>query len=177
MQPQLPIEVDPMTGVWSTDAVPMLYIPRHFFTNNHIAAEEALGQEIYRQSLYAAGQKSAYVWCETQARVHGLTGMAVFEHYLKRLSQRGWGLFATKQSDPVGSRATVHLHNSSFVLAQPDRTGKLCYMFAGWLAGAMDWVNDAAPEGGPRGPKSHSVECQCAADGHDYCTFEVSPLE
>ncbi|SAL58520.1 V4R domain-containing protein [Caballeronia choica] len=45
MQPQLPIDVDPQTGVWTTDALPMLYVPRHFFTNNHIAVEEALGRE------------------------------------------------------------------------------------------------------------------------------------
>ncbi|MGF4001748.1 DUF5943 domain-containing protein, partial [Staphylococcus aureus] len=36
MQPQLPINVDPDTGVWTTDALPMLYVPRHFFTNNHV---------------------------------------------------------------------------------------------------------------------------------------------
>ena len=44
MQPQLPINVDPDTGVWTTDALPMLYVPRHFFTNNHVAVEDALGR-------------------------------------------------------------------------------------------------------------------------------------
>ncbi len=37
MAPELPIEVDVETGVWTTDALPMLYVPRHFFINNHSA--------------------------------------------------------------------------------------------------------------------------------------------
>ena len=55
MQPQLPIDVDPNTGVWTTDALPMLYVPRHFFTNNHTAVEEALGRDAYAEILYKAG--------------------------------------------------------------------------------------------------------------------------
>ena len=40
--PQLPIEVDSETGVWTSDALPMLYVPRHFFVNNHMGIEEVL---------------------------------------------------------------------------------------------------------------------------------------
>lgn len=147
MQPQLPINVDPNTGVWTTDALPMLYVPRHFFTNNHTAVEEALGRDAYAEILYKAGYKSAYHWCDKEAKLHGLGGMAVFEHYLKRLSQRGWGLFSILEADPANARAKIELCHSSFVLAQPGKEGKLCYMFAGWFAGAMDWVNDTTPEG------------------------------
>ena len=42
MKPSLPIDVDEHTGVWRTDGLPMLYVPRHFFTNNHVAIEAAL---------------------------------------------------------------------------------------------------------------------------------------
>ena len=35
--PEMPILVDDETGVWSTDGLPMLYVPRHFFINNHVA--------------------------------------------------------------------------------------------------------------------------------------------
>ena len=176
MQPQLPIDVDAQTGVWTTDALPMLYVPRHFFTNNHVAVEEALGRDTYAGILYKAGYKSAYHWCDKEAKQHGLTGMAVFEHYLKRLSQRGWGIFTIREADPATSHARIELRNSSFVLAQPGKEGRLCYMFAGWFAGAMDWVNDTASASAKKGPRSHSVETQCAAEGHDHCVFEVSPL-
>ncbi|MDE1179436.1 DUF5943 domain-containing protein [Paraburkholderia sp.] len=184
MQPQLPIEVDPETGVWTTDALPMLYVPRHFFTNNHAAVEEALGLDAYAAILYKAGYKSAYFWCDKEAKQHGISGMAVFEHYLNRLSQRGWGQFTIRESDPATAHAQIELRNSSFVLAQPDKAGKLCYMFAGWFAGAMDWVNDTAPDTAKKGPPSFSREVQCAgaghAHGHDHahhhCVFEVSPL-
>jgi hypothetical protein len=48
-------------------------------------------------------------------------------------------------------------------------------MFAGWFAGAMDWVNDTT-EAGKGAPRSQSKEVQCAAEGHDHCVFEVSPI-
>lgn len=63
------------------------------------------------------------------------------------------------------------------MLAQPDKEGKLCYMFAGWFAGAMDWVNDTdLSERGRHAPRSHSREVQCAGEHHAHCVFEVSPL-
>ena len=102
--------------------------------------------------------------------------MAVFEHYLKRLSQRGWGIFTITEADPASSHARIELHHSSFVLAQPGKVGKLCYMFAGWFAGAMDWVNDTAPDGARKSPPSHSSEAQCAAEGHDALRVRMSPL-
>jgi predicted hydrocarbon binding protein len=61
------------------------------------------------------------------------------------------------------------------VLAQPGKEGKLCYMVAGWFAGGMDWVNDTSGTGG-HAPRAQSKEVLCAADGHDHCIFEVSPL-
>ncbi len=175
MQPQLPINVDPVTGVWTTDALPMLYMPRHFFTNNHTAIEQALGRTAYAQILYQAGYQSAYHWCAKEASLHGMTGMTVFEHYLQRLSQRGWGCFSIQEADPARAHAWIKLRYSSFVLAQPDRKGRLCYMFAGWFAGAMDWVNDTAPTGAQR-PRARAEEICCAAEEHDYCVFEVTPL-
>lgn len=58
--PQLPIEVDSETGVWTSDALPMLYVPRHFFVNNHMGIEDVLGSEAYAEILYKAGYKSAW---------------------------------------------------------------------------------------------------------------------
>ncbi len=171
MKPQLPIEVDEETGVWTTDGLPMLYVPRHFFTNNHIAIEAALGREIYARQLYDAGYKSAYFWCEKEAVTHNMSGLAVFEHYLKRLSQRGWGLFAFASSDASSGHASITLHHSSFVLAQPDAHGKLCYMFAGWFSGAMDWVGQNTG----CSYATTSSETQCAAEGHAHCIFTVAP--
>lgn len=172
MQPLVPIEVDEHTGVWTTDRLPMLYVPRHFFVNNHSAVEAALGREKYQEILYPAGHKSAYYWCDKESRQHGLKGMDVFEHYLKRLSQRGWGQFRFESHDAPNVRATIRLDNSSFVLQQPDQAGKLCYMFAGWFAGAMDWVSDQ----NGMATRSASRETQCASEGHDHCLFTVTPM-
>ncbi|MDB5852676.1 MAG: 4-vinyl reductase [Herminiimonas sp.] len=171
MIPQLPIEIDDSTGVWTTDNLPMLYVPRHFFVNNHVAVEEALGRERYAQQLYDAGYKSAYFWCDKEAATHGLSGIAVFEHYLKRLSQRGWGLLAFESADAETGHARITLNHSVFVLAQPEAKGKLCYMFSGWFSGAMDWVG--ANNG--RSTMTTSRETQCAAEGHSHCVFSVEP--
>ena len=171
MQPQLPIEVDPQTGVWTTDGLPMIYVPRHFFVNNHVETEAAVGREVYAPALYKAGYRSAYFWCQQEAATHGLTGMAVYEHYLKRLSQRGWGLFAFASADPETGHASITLEHSSFVLAQPEAQGKLCYMFSGWFSGAMDWVGKDTG----RDYATVSSETQCAAEGHAHCVFTVAP--
>jgi predicted hydrocarbon binding protein len=171
MNPQLPIDVNEETGVWTTDGLPMLYVPRHFFVNNHVAIEEALGRERYAKQLYEAGYKSAYYWCEKEAATHGLSGLAVYEHYLKRLSQRGWGLFAFESVDAETGHARITLKNSAFVLQQPDSHDKLCYMFAGWFSGAMDWVGKNTG----RSYATTSSETQCAAEGHADCVFTVEP--
>jgi hypothetical protein len=171
MSPALPIEVDETTGVWTTDGLPMLYVPRHFFTNNHVAVETALGRDKYSEILYPAGYKSAYFWCENEAATHGLSGLPVFQHYLKRLSQRGWGLFSFVSADPATGTAEIALRNSSFVLQQPGVSGKLCYMFEGWFSGAMDWVGKDAGHS----YSTISRETQCAAEGFDHCVFSVTP--
>ncbi len=58
--PEVPIEVDPETGVWTTDGLPMVYVPRHFLVDNHRAVEAALGVEAYAKLLYDAAYDSAY---------------------------------------------------------------------------------------------------------------------
>jgi len=177
VKPELPIDVDPATGVWSTDGLPMIYVPRHFFVNNHVEAEQAIGRDVYAKSLYAGGHRSAHYWCTQEARRHGLRGMAVVEHYLKRLSQRGWGRFSFIDVDTRNGGARIALTHSVFVLAQgiagvPVRHDKVCYLFAGWFAGAMDWVGE---DTGALW-RTTSAETQCAAEGHARCVFDVTPL-
>lgn len=190
MKPELPIEVDPGTGVWSTDGLPMIYMPRHFFVNNHIAAAQALGRERHAAALYRAGHHSAYFWCQQEAATHALSGMAVFGHYLKRLSQRGWGRFSIVSADAPGGRAQIRLEHSIFVLAQGTagvarERAKLCYLFSGWFAGAMDWVLET----GGSALRTASAETQCAAEhehehcpesdhdhAHGHCQFCVTPI-
>ena len=171
MKPLVPIEVDDATGVWSTDGLPMLYVPRHFFVNNHRAVEAALGRERYAEILFGPGHASALRWFESEAKTHGLAGLAVFEHYLNRLSQRGWGRLRFISADAASGRAEIRVDNSALALAQPDAKGKICYMYSGWFAGAMDWVT------GNTGGTSRSVchETQCRAEGHDHCVFSVAP--
>lgn len=170
MQPQVPIEVDERTGIWSSDGLPMLYVPRHFFVNNHVEIERALGRDEYGRILYHAGHRSAYTWCDKVAAVHGGDPVAVFRHYLTRLSQRGWGQFHMEQIDPQAASASVLLRHSSMVLGRPGESGRLCYMFSGWFAGAMDWVCDRQGIS----LRSRSEETSCSAEGHEHCTFTVS---
>jgi len=171
MQPQLPIEVHPETGVWTTDGLPMIYVPRHFFVNNHVEAEAAIGKEAYAAGLYKAGHRSAYFWCSQESKTHGLKG----------LSQRGWGLFSFMEVDAATGHAQIKLEHSVFVLAQgiagvPVNADKLCYLFAGWFSGAMDWVADDTGAS----YRTESRETQCAAEaashGHTHCVFTVTPL-
>ncbi|MGO2241757.1 MAG: DUF5943 domain-containing protein [Halomonas sp.] len=170
--PELPIEVDSETGIWTSDALPMLYVPRHFFINNHMAVEEALGAEKYADILYHAGYKSAWHWCEKEAELHGLEGVDVFEHYMKRLSQRGWGLFITEDIDLDAGTARVRLEHSAFVYQMGNVNRKIEYMFTGWFAGAMDQIISA------RGSSLRTLAEQTqsgAEEGCEHGLFVVTP--
>jgi hypothetical protein len=171
--PQVPIDVDEATGVWRVDGMPMILVPRHFFVNNHAAVEEALGETRYAQQLFTAGHKSAYVWCEKEAKTHGLDGIAVFHHYMKRLSQRGWGQFRVEAIDAERGTGRVRVDHSVFVLERAEGAPrKTCYMFRGWFCGALEYV------GGALGKtfKLTANEAHCAAEGrHDHCLFEIAP--
>jgi predicted hydrocarbon binding protein len=172
LKPQVPIEVDAGTGQWSVDGVPMILVPRHFFVNNHAAVEAALGAEKYAEILFAAGHKSAYVWCEMEAKTHGLKGIAVFHHYMKRLSQRGWAQFTVESVEPQTGRARIRVEHSVFVQEKKAKA-KACYMFRGWFPGSLEWVAASAR----KKLKLTSTETQCAAEGrHDHCIFETRPV-
>lgn len=138
MRPRVPIDVDECTGKWTTDGLPMVYVPVHFFLNNHHAVAEALGDTAYAQLLYDAGYASAWTWCASEAEVHHLSGEAVFRHYLDHLSKRGWGLFTIRDLDVERARAEIEVAHSVFQIDPevPSRD----YMFTGWFAGAMDQI-------------------------------------
>ena len=175
MKPEVPIDVDAQTGVWTVDAMPMILVPRHFFLNNHAAIEEALGAQAYAELLFRAGHRSAYAWCERESATHGLDGAAVFHHYMKRLSQRGWGRFEVQAVDAAAGTARIRIDHSAFVEGTPaDGAGrKLCYMFRGWFPGSLEYVGAGY---GRRRPLT-ADEMQCAGDGvHDHCLFEVRPV-
>jgi hypothetical protein len=171
--PEVPIEVDGDTGVWTTDGLPMLYVPRHFFINNHVAVEEALGAERYAEALYQAGYKSAWYWCEKESAQHGIEGDAVFHHYMTRLSQRGWGLFSTEMLDIEAGQARVRLDHSAFVYQLGQVGRKVDYMYTGWFSGAVDQIAEAMGFN----VRTVSRQIQCAAEsGVEFGLFEVTPI-
>lgn len=169
--PQVPIDVDPETGIWRTDGLPMVYLPRHFLVNNHVAVEEALGRDAYRAILRAATEKSAIHWCEAEAKTHNLGAEATFRHYFKRLSERGWGQFAVDALDLRERQGSISLRNSIFTL-EPRRGGydSFCYMFEGFVSGAFRFLLQS--DGSP--PASViSRESACAGNGQcSHCRFE-----
>jgi predicted hydrocarbon binding protein len=172
VKPEIPIDVDAETGVWSTDGLPMIYMPRHFFVNNHLAVEAALGEEAYARQLYDAGHKSAWVWCEKEAATHGLSGLEVFHHYMQRISQRGWGRFTVVSVDGDSGAADVRLDHSVFVEHCGADTGRnLCYMYSGWFAGSLEWVSKTT--GAAFTLSAH--EARCRANGAENCLFEIRP--
>lgn len=171
--PEVPIRVDPETGVWTTDGLPMIYLPRHFFLNHLDAFRAALGQDAYARILYDAGYKSAWQWCEKESAKHGLKGGEVFLHYMKRLSQRGWGKFTVLEFDRTAAHAQIRLDHSVFVA---HHTGSpqpsLCYGFSGWFVGALEWAGRDLGQDWSLA----AAETQCAGDGkHDHCIFSVRP--
>ena len=174
-KPALDIRVDDATGEWRVDGMPMILVPRHFLVNNHVASENALGVEAYAKHLHAAGYKSAWQWCEKETATHGLAGIDVFHHYMKRISQRGWGQFTVESVDSATGCARIRLRHSVFVSELGKDAGrKVCYMFLGWLVGSLEYVGHATG----KNYKLQAAETACGADGaHDGCVLEVTPKE
>jgi predicted hydrocarbon binding protein len=172
-QPQVPIEVDERTGEWRVEGLPMVLVPRHFLVNNHREIEAAIGIERNRDLLFKAGHKSAHHWCAEEACTHGLTGIDVFHHYMKRLSERGWAQFRVRRIDAAAGSGLVEARHSVFVGEAGSNAGaKVCYMFRGWFCGALEWVGQ---QGGHVRTLT-SEEVQCAAEGgHDHCLFDIRP--
>ncbi len=171
-KPAIDIEVDEETGRWHVDGLPMILIPQHFFINNHLAIEAALGPERLAEVLRPAGHRSAHHWCEREAAYHGLGGVEVFRHYMRRLSQRGWAQFGVLAVDAEAGTAEIRVDHSVFVTGAGQAAGrKVCSMFASWFEGSLDSV--AASAGDLRSTTAREV--YCAAEGeHDHCLFRVS---
>lgn len=169
-KPEVDIDVDPETGIWRTDGLPMLYLPRHFMVNNHVAVEEALGLETYRSILRTATDKSAVHWCRSTAKTLHLSPEDTFHRYFKRLSQRGWGQFEVQALDLDRQLGRIDLKNSIFVLEQQGQPAAcaVCYMFEGFMTGALRFLLEADDVQMQIG----CTESQCAALGHSHCRFE-----
>ena len=92
--------------------------------------------------------------------------------YLERLSQRGWGRFEIESLDTDLMTANVTLEDSIFVLeTHGTGTAATCYMFEGFLIGAMQFLcaaNGIAPR------VITCTEVACAALGAPKCRFEVT---
>ena len=168
--PKVPIHVEPDTGVWTTDGLPMIYLPRHFYINHQSALETAFGREALHAVLYDAGYKSAWQWCEKESQTHGLRGTDVFRHYMTRLSQRGWGRFSVLSLDEETGEADIRLEDSIYVLHHGKQAArKLCYPFDGWFPGALEWAGrERATPWALR-----AQETRCVGEGDPYCLFEV----
>lgn len=169
-QPHVPIDVDPATGIWRTDGLPMIYLPRHFLVNLQQTIETAIGAGTYRDILYASSDLSALQWCWAEANTHGLAPADTFRHYLKRLSQRGYGQMAITALDEQAGSAEVVVRHSAFALGYGAATGRpVCYTFEGSFAGAMRYILEASGRAGvPR-----CTEVACAAAGAAECRFEL----
>lgn len=171
MEPKVKIDVDEKTGVWETDGLPMIYVPRHFMINVHDAVERALGLAAYKQVLDQAGANAAYFWCKKQVEGGHSDGVQVFEHYLERLTARGWGQFKIEEIAPQSGAATITLKNSVYVLGSaPNAQHPVCYMFEGFFVGGMKYLAEQ------RGLGFATIECrevQCEAMGFEHCTFEL----
>jgi hypothetical protein len=169
--PAVEISVDPETGAWNTDGMPMLYVPRHFLMGLLRTVRTAIGEAEAARAFHRTSAAAAYRWCELEAAQTSLAGMAVFHHYMQRLSSRGWGLFDGSGIDPATGTGIVTLRHSAFV-ADAGAGDKACGFCAGWAPGALEWVGQSQG----RDWRLAGHEARCAAQGFAECHLVVAPV-
>ncbi|MGE0256263.1 MAG: DUF5943 domain-containing protein [Alphaproteobacteria bacterium] len=167
----VPVRVDPQTGAWSVDGQPMLLVPRHYWVFIQQAMEERLGIAAARELIWEPGFRAAVVWCEREAKTHGLSGVDVFRHYMKRMSERGYGLLTIEAIDAAAGEARIRFDHSVYV-AEYGQVGRpVCYRCEGPIAGGMTFVARAAG----RERQLAVAETRCVSAGDEHCLFEVRP--
>jgi len=167
----VPIAVDAASGIWSVDGQPMILMPRHYYVFIQMEMERRLGIAATAGLFQAAAARAARLWCEREAETHGLAGVAVFRHYLARLSRRGYGRFTLEAIDAAAGRATVAVAHSCYALEYGTSAGRsTCYAFGGMFIGAMEYLAAAA---GAAVPAFAAEEIACRAAGDAACRFEV----
>ena len=92
---------------------------------------------------------------------------------MNRLSQRGWGLFRIERADEATGVVRVRVEKSAFVLQQGRVGRRVCYMFAGWFPGSLEWVGRSLGHDW----RLVAEEVRCAAQGYDTCAFETRPAD
>lgn len=168
--PEVQIDVEAETGIWRTDGLPMVYTPRLFLVNMQRGMEEAIGEAAVRDMLYRSSERSAVQWCRHQATEQGLGGEEVLRHYIRRMSQRGFGQVELAALDVVAGTGTLLVRHSAFALGYGPETGRaVCHIFTGSFAGGMRHVLEAAGVAGE--PVCEEVECMAA--GAPLCRFEL----
>ena len=129
--PEMPILVDDETGVWTTDGLPMLYVPRHFFVNNHVAVEEALGADVYAEALLKPAIK-VLISGKKKLKPMEFRVMRCFALHEAFVSAR-LGCFHDRVSRHCGRYSSSSLHHSAFVYQLARRRSTTCIP-AGLLA-------------------------------------------
>ena len=168
--PKVTIDVDPATGIWRTDDVPMIYLPRHFLVNNHKATEAALGRDAYAAMIRTATDQSAFDWCRIQSQHSRAAAEDIFRLYFERLSQRGWGRFSIESMDADAGKVSLRLDQSVFVLEAKEASAQtLCYMFEGFVTGALRFLS--GDDNQVSAFSCHETQCACHPDS-DFCRFE-----
>lgn len=167
----VPVDYDPETGRWSVDGQPMILLPRHYYVFIQMELEQRFGIAAAAELFRAAAARAARLWCEREAKTHGLGGVEVFRHYLKRLSERGYGRLTIEAVDAAAGSARIRLEHSCYALEYGTNAGrKTCYAFGGMFMGAMEYVAAAA---GLASPTLAAEEIECQAEGAPCCRFAV----
>lgn len=166
----VPVRIDEVTSAWSVDGMPVLLIPRHLWVGVQKAIEGALGVEAAHALFHAAGDSAARVWCTQQGERFHMAGAALFEHYLRSVSLRGYGQLTPVQIDLDRGLARVRIDHSVYAAEYGRHAGRhVCHMFESSLAGGLACASERAALPG----EWRAQETACAANGSPHCMFEL----
>lgn len=166
----VPVAVDDDTGAWSVDGMPVVLVPRHLWVSVQAALEAGLGLAAAQDLFWQTSHAAAWTWCTRQGDRFGLAGAALFAHYVRSASRRGYGRMTVEQLDLARGTARLRVAHSVYVAEYGRNAGRpVCHVFSGSFAGGLHCASERIGLPGPW----HARETACAAHGAQDCVFEA----
>ena len=161
---------DPKSGILRLSGQPAVIIRPDVIVNIQRQLEQTIGGSA-KGVLYLAGERSSKEGVAPVRAISrepaGSLAIDAAKRMTDAFSLLGWGRAEVTHFDAGHGRFALRFANSPIALAYGSSKKPVCHFLAGWAAGM---VRDLV------GRELLCEEIACAAQGKDYCEFDLRPI-